>query len=523
MKLSIKNITRNMSILGLLLGATSCEKYLDDAFINPNAPTVVSPELALPPIAANMARGIQFDARIAGSFVQYFTRTGAGDSFDRHGYLPNSDTGGELWRMHYYALGQNLNNMIRDAKAQGKEEYVGVAFSVFAWSWLNLTDYHNEVILNQAFDTSRLTFDYDSQEDTYKQVAAMCDSANRYLDIAAKKTISAGFAEADAYLYGGDLTKWKKFVSGVRAKLLHRYSLKSTYKPDEVIKAVDAAFTSVDDEAMVKFKNSAATADEANFFGARRNNMGTYRQSEYFVKLLDGSILTEKDPRLAYLLKPSDDKVFRGIAPNAGEATTLPNNRKTYNFFGTIATIAPVVAFDQDVNSRSYFKNNAPFPIMTLAELQFIKAEAAFIKGDKATALDAYKKGIKANFDMFKKYFTGYENFTDKQVTDYINSTKISPVAADLKLNQIMVQKFIALWGHGFMETWVDMRRYKYSPDIYSGFALPNALYPDNAGKLVQRVRPRYNSEYLWNVEALRKIGGLNPDYHTIECWFSKP
>ena len=49
---------------------------------------------------------------------------------------------------------------------------------------------------------------------------------------------------------------------------------------------------------------------------------------------------------------------------------------------------------------RYIFRDKAKFPIMTYAEIQFIKAEAAFIKGDKAMALAAYKKGIEASIDF---------------------------------------------------------------------------------------------------------------------------
>ena len=45
----------------------------------------------------------------------------------------------------------------------------------------------------------------------------------------------------------------------------------------------------------------------------------------------------------------------------------------------------------------------------------------------------------------------------------------------------------------------------------------------DNGGKPMQRVRPRYNSEYLWNLEALKKIGADKPDYHTVKMWFTQP
>jgi Starch-binding associating with outer membrane len=501
------------------ISSLSCTNYIDEAFKNPNAPTEVTPAEALPPMFSNMAGAIQFDARVLGRYTQYWTLTASGSSWDRQGYDPNSDTGGEKWRMHYFTLGQNVVNMIRDARKENKPEYIGAGYAIFAWSWLNLTDYHGDVILKQAFDTGRLTFDYDSQEEVYKHVAAMCDSADVYLKNASNKQISADFINADRWFYGGDMKKWQKFVNGVRAKLAHRYSLKSNYKPDEVIRNVDASITTLDDEAMVQFNNGPSSTADANFFGPRRNNMGSYRPTDFFIRLLDGTVYGGvRDPRLAYIFKPSDDGIFRGLVVNSGEATTLPTNRKTYNPFGYISTAA--MAGDLGTTARTYFKSDAKFPLMTLSELQFIKSEAAFLKGDKVMALSAFQAGIRANFDMFTKNYTGYKNFTPAEVTNYINA--VSPKSpSDLTLSNILLQKYIALWGYGFEETWVDLRRYQYSPDIYPTWRLPT-FYPDNFGKNVYRVRPRYNSEYLWNVEALRKIKGLEVDYHTIPTFFAE-
>ena len=99
-----------------------------------------------------------------------------------------------------------------------------------------------------------------------------------------------------------------------------------------------------------------------------------------------------------------------------------------------------------------------------------------------------------------------------------------------LTLSQIMSQKYIALWGWGFNEAWMDMRRYHYTDtdpvsgqQIFIGFTPPTNLYPDNGGKLVQRIRPRYNSEYVWNQVGLQPIGGLDPAYHTVALWVIQP
>lgn len=94
-----------------------------------------------------------------------------------------------------------------------------------------------------------------------------------------------------------------------------------------------------------------------------------------------------------------------------------------------------------------------------------------------------------------------------------------------------MSQKYIALWGWGHDELWLDLRRYHYmDPDpvqknieVFRGFAIPTNLYVDNNGKPVYRARPRYNSDYVWNKPGLDAIGGLAPDYHTKMLWIVDP
>jgi hypothetical protein len=160
---------------------------------------------------------------------------------------------------------------------------------------------------------------------------------------------------------------------------------------------------------------------------------------------------------------------------------------------------------------------------LTYTDLQFLKAEAAFKKVDMPTANQAYKNGIEASFDMLSTYYTGYTRFTAADKNAYLANPNVVPTIPDaLSLRQIMMQKYIALFGHGWEETYTDMRRHNWDTvNIYKGFALVN-FYPDNNGKFVNRVRPRYNSEYLWNAEALRAVGGFDPDYHTKEVWFQK-
>ena len=124
--------------------------------------------------------------------------------------------------------------------------------------------------------------------------------------------------------------------------------------------------------------------------------------------------------------------------------------------------------------------------------------------------------------------FTG-NPITANERSTYMGSANVKTTAASLTLTDIMLQKYIALWGWGFFETFVDMRRYHWTDvdpvtnvQVYKTFTLP-VVAAENFGKPVYRVRPRFNSEYVWNRDELLRIGALNGDYHTYECWFSKP
>ena len=172
---------------------------------------------------------------------------------------------------------------------------------------------------------------------------------------------------------------------------------------------------------------------------------------------------------------------------------------------------------------------------MTASEIQFMKAEAAFKKNDKVTALAAFRLGVSQHFDMLtEKYNTNVpaaNQITAGDKAAYMASTAVPEDPLTLTLSHIMLQKYIALWGYNPMESWVDMRRYHYTDidpattlQVYTGFTPPSGIhmYVDNAGKFVYRVRPRYNSEYVWNFNELVRIGADKLDYHTKETWFSQ-
>jgi hypothetical protein len=208
---------------------------------------------------------------------------------------------------------------------------------------------------------------------------------------------------------------------------------------------------------------------------------------------------------------------------NALPVAQRPNN--LYGYVGTGGLQLP---------GRYLFDDKAKMPVMTYSQLQFIKAEAAYRLGDRTTARSAYLNGISSHID-FVNLRNNDNNQSPTQITAaeksaFLANPEIVPAAAALTLTHIMSQKYIAQWAWAQNETWMDMRRYHYTDidpasgkQVFPGFVPPTNLYPHNAGKLVQRIRPRFNSEYVWNRPGLDAIGGLADDFHTKPLWITEP
>ncbi len=540
------------SVVLLAVFVSSCTKKIDEAYANPNADVRVAVEKLLPGIVATMAgnsagHGPLNDIRFVGKFIQNFLFCNSAGEWDQMGNRPGTDNAASLWRTHFYDIGQNCNNMIKWAIEEKKWDYAGVGKAIFAWSWLQLSDYHGEVITTgEAFNTGALTFSYGTQEDVYNYVRSLCHEALAYLNNTGDAASPANLAIGDQYLNGGSTDKWKKFVYGILARSFHHLTNKASYQADSVLFYCNLSVNSNADNATVKFASTGISGN-SNFFGPLRGNLASQavvvesaiRQSAFMADLesgLNAAFPGVVDPRAMYLLRTNTNGTFKGLLPNKGQTVITPNDRPE-SFWG-INQAAGVnnTSPGSDNNCRYLFRNASQFPVLTASEIQFIKSEALFRTGDKVGALAAYKKGIELNFDMLQATYSDNVPASSLLTTtirdNFVNNLAVVPTAANLTLTHIMMQKYIALYIHGTLETWVDMRRYHYidldentGQQVYRGFTPPSGsdLYANNGGKLIYRLRPRFNSEYVWNLNELIRIGATALDYHTKEQWFSKP
>lgn len=558
--LFITGITAIM-ILTMMSG---CKKYLD---INSDPDTPQNPDASsvFPAMLSAIPRGLQYDARYASKYVQNFGANTAANvnNMDRQGYNAGSDVNGDIWRQCYFGLGANLDYIIKTGSEKGQWDYVGAAQVLKAMMFQYATDYHGEIIFTEAFQENKAFFKYDDQEVIYAGIDSILRAGIANLSRTDNSTTSFRLSKGD-FVYSGNTSRWIKFAWGLLARNFHRMTNKSSYLADSVIACCNRSLVDVNDDFDIPF--DAVKNDDANFFGTFRDNLTLFRQSDFIVRLLDGTILSgvpatrltaaNRDPRMKHLLTCSQDTTmselgvnggnggFRGVAPATGDpnsgATTGANALKRIPvlWLDSFYVGNPSASVFNPLYKHYLFADKCVMPVMTASEVQFMKAEAAFRKGDLNMALAAYTSGINLHFDFINRatfprgnvtLFNGSPiTATDRNA--YLNGNNVRRTTATLTLSDIMLQKYIALWGWGFFETFVDIRRYHWTDidpltgqQVYRTMVLPSPLFADNLGKPVYRVRPRFNSEYVWNRNELLRIGGLNLDYHTYECWFSKP
>ncbi len=527
----MKKILISLITIGLL-ATQGCEKYLD-VNTNPNGPTAVSPYLYLSPMLTQIAEAIQYDSRMFCHYTQNLAYYTADYRYDIQGTAAWTSDMAQYWRCIYWSMGMNLSDMIEISESQERWDLAGIGYALRAWGWQQLVDIHGPVIIKEAFQDGLKTFNYDTEEFAYETVQELCQKALEYLN-RTEGAVSAAYAAQGDMVYDGDVAQWIKFVYGILAmNQLHLSNKSSLFDAQKVIEYVDMSFESNDDNFLIPFEGSSSS--NANFYGPTRANFRYVRTATYIVSLLNGTVLGTPDPRMSIMLPPSDnlldpavtDAQYIGVTPAMGYSS-IASADQPYNLYGIKGIATPSAG----TTGMYMFKDQIDWPMLTYSELQFMKAEAAFRSGEKITALDAYNEAVSAAIDFTNKY-TGKTTFGETEAVSpadksaFLNA--VVPVNADdLTMSMIMCQKYVHQWIWGSLETWMDLRRFHYtdtygseSTQVFAGFTLPS-LDATNEGKTVNRVRPRYNSEYVWNAKSLEVIGALETDYHTEELWATK-
>lgn len=419
---------------------TACSDYLD---VNKDPNRTNDPPITglLSGTTYNTALNVYRLGDITSYFVQYLASPNSASPTDTHQPVNYSDT----WYNMYNVM-TDLYDMKKQAMEKGLQDYQGIADILLALNLSMTVDVWGDIPYSEAFEGDVLTPAYDDDQALYTEALTLIDEGIGLLGGITESNVEG---ESD-FIHGGDLAAWIKTAYALKARLLNHLSKQPGYDAAAVLAAVDNAYTSnADDAQMSTFSTRNPWAQAA------LNNEDLLLDgwlSEQLVDAMDGTTFGLPDPRIEFVTDSVAEDVYIGTVNGHGRTGSGTENEECY----------------LELNSF-YAAETAPLLILTYSELKFIEAEAAFRAGQRPRAYAAYREGIGANMEKL--------GVPSAQAGAYLNHASVSVGAANLTLDDIFREKYIAMFLHP--ESWADARRYNYA---YQDMTLPENHNSDLSG-----------------------------------------
>lgn len=416
-------------MIAILAGGGSCKKYLDVNH-DPNNPTNVQESLILFPAEMGLTTAIAAGSLTSGNFTTiavtdaYWTQQLAINQSPPQTdvYQLRPADVDQVFLTAYSTGLQNLLILDRKAIANKNYSYSVVAKVLTAYTLGIMTDHWGDIPWSKGMD-GKLVVPYDKQEDVYKAMQAMLDTAIQESSLAPGEHTPG----TDDAIFGGDMSKWVKFAYALKARYYIHLTKAPGYDPvaqsNLALAAAANAFASNNDEAKNTVYTGAPGQENPWYENILPSN-GPVVMASTFVN----SLKAMNDPRTSILITKGSDGTDSGRVIGTAAATdntiySVPNN--------------------------FYAGSNATAFIFNYSEILFIQAEAAFRTSGAAAAQPYFVSGI--NSHMAK---LGLDT-TSAAVMAYVASRL--PLTAGNAIQRIMEEKSVANFLN--MENWNDWRR----------------------------------------------------------------
>ena len=357
------------------------------------------------------------------------------------------------WRGMYKSVLVNLEASkkliptdVIDPDQQKNELAMTDIMEVYTWSVLVNT--YGNIPYTEALNSSNLFPKYDDAKTVYYDLLTRLDA-----DIAALNSAALGFEGADL-IYGGDVTKWKKFANSLKLRMGITISDFDAAKAKSVVESAAAgAFTSNSDNAVFAYNATTPNTNPVwvNLVQSGRND---YVPTKTIINIMNAV----NDPRRPFYFTPVTGGTYVGGVVGAG------------NSFSSFSHPSDMVE-----------QPDFPYTIISYAEVEFILAEA--IERGYAvpgTAAGHYTNGVTASLSSW--------GVSPADITAYLAQPSVSYATAASNFKQkIGTQKYLALYMDGF-DAWTEQRRLDYPalvapPTAQSGYPV-RFTYPVNEQNL---------------------------------------
>jgi len=457
----MKSFAVKITVLIALAATTtlsSCKKRLD-INENPNAQTSASIVNVLTNATVNVGFMAGSDIhRFTSLWAQQFAGQGAAgtQTLEYERYNLQSTDLSNLWSQFYATILPDLDYIIKNG--QGSPHYTGIAKILKAYCYHLIVDIWGDVPFSEAgLGVENRSPKYDDDAVIYPQLITLLDQGIADLN----QTASALSPSTNETIYGGNRTRWIKAANTLKLRLFLHYSeidaAKAKSGIDATIAAAGANFiTSNADNFQHAFVNAPNAQNPIDQFEVRRLD-------QFFPhKRLVDSMNARMDPRRATYFTPfpynSNPPTYRGALP--GEPQSWAYSRiHTYlrgaqTRAGVMATAAPNAGGTPSSGANSItYTGDAPTRMLTFAEYNFIRAEAALRFSSPGDAQTFFQAGIRASMEA--------AGVSSTDITAYLATNGILAGTTAQQLERIITEKWIANYGVP-VEPFNDFRRTGY-------------------------------------------------------------
>jgi Starch-binding associating with outer membrane len=450
---------------GLALSTFSCQDYLD---INKDPNAVLDAPIEQVYTSAIVSLGFFAGSdldRYSTLIAQQWSGTLPNQTGEYERYNISGTDVNNSWNLVYSTTLSDLELVIQKADKEKSPNYGGVAKILKAYTFQLLVDAWGNIPYTEALKfTDNTSPKFDDASTIYPALIATLDAA-----IADINATSVKSPASNSSIYTGTWAsqkpKWERLANTLKMRMyLHYSKLDKAKAVSEIGKLTSAnLMTSNTDNFQMPFFNVSGQQNPIAQFEVSRGNY-------LFGNATTVDMMNAKaDPRRSkyFMTFPLYSGQYKG-SPAGNLASNLKFSRLFTYLRGDTLNTAPIAAAaDGSVSATQYtFNGIAPIRMLTFAEYNFIRAEAAVLGVAGVSADSFYRSGIRASMSM--------AGVTTAAAETYIAANPFPTAGTDAdKIKRIIEEKYIANFGV-IMEPWTDYRRTGYPV-----LTVPsNALFP---------------------------------------------
>jgi hypothetical protein len=430
----------------------------------------------------------------------------------------DNGTGGAMWQLYYQNVIKYTHDIIVNTKSvTGRSNLYNMARIIQAYAFTVLTDEYGAIPYTEAGAgyTDLLLFPkYEQQQEIYPKLIQEFTEATAALSSAA----SAG-VEGQDILYGGNITKWKKFGYSMLLRVGMRLSKVDASKAQATVQAALTGGVIIDNA------DNAYIRHDANFTSPIGNMLnGSEAANFYLVKAFVDTLKNNNDPRLSAIAirykgaKNGNDQTPAAGTTNPADQIGMPMGYDNGTIVARAAADGLAGFYDySQLDRRRMVKTNGPIFLVTAAQTNLLLAEARFRGWITAgTAAQYFADGIKAHMDQLVTYDAA--SAVSASARDaYVAS---HPLVPGRELEQINTQYWIASLLNG-PEAFANFRRSGYPALTPNPYGQPNNPDVPN-GTFIRRLTYPTSELSVNTTNVNAAIAAQGPDKLSTRLWWDK-